>query len=134
MAIEERERVHAHRRMHRKTGGLLWGLLRGSLSGSRRYFSDASAVELAEGIKGAKWSPHRLREVIGSGLDLNIRGREGMTPLLYALISSRFNAFDALLEAGADPNAKADNGNGVMSAAAIHPDIPVSAIGSETSW
>jgi ankyrin repeat protein len=49
------------------------------------------------------------------GASVNMRGKEGLTPLHLALLHVSFGGFTALLENGADPNIVADNGVAVMS-------------------
>src|SRR2546429_101686 len=96
--------------------------LLGLLKGGGYYFTDPDGVALAHAIENSDTKPNVVKKVAEKGVSLDVRGHGGITPLLYAVIRSKLNGFVALLELGADPNLKADNGEGVMSMAAIHPN------------
>lgn len=93
----------------------------GFLKGARRFFTEPVALALAGAIELSGSNSQHLSRMLKSGQVSNLRGRQGMTPLLYSIIRSKPVATEALLSYGADPNAKADNGQGVMSLAAVHP-------------
>ena len=64
-----------------------------------------------------------IDRLVGSGVDVNAEGKDGVTPLLWAMTARNHDGFLRLLERGADPNrphSPADNrfGSSVMSAAA----------------
>jgi ankyrin repeat protein len=100
-----------------------WLRLWGTLKGATRYFSDPYALALAGAIERSSANPHCIKSVIADGANVNAKGRQGVTPLMYAILRSKPSAFRILLEEGADANATSDNGQGVMSLAAVHPDL-----------
>jgi hypothetical protein len=83
-------------------------------------FSDRLVVRLSEAaING---DAAGVREAIAGGASVNTRGRDGLTPLHLALLHFQPAGFEALLENGANPNIPADNGDSIMSLAAVMPE------------
>ena len=50
----------------------------------------------------ARGRTERVRELVELGADVNVVGREGITPLYIALFSLNYEAFELLINAGAD--------------------------------
>jgi ankyrin repeat protein len=69
---------------------------------ARDYFEDPLQRALIEAVEGRDAS--KVRTVLEQGADVNAVGREGMTPLFWALAKQNLDGFKVLLEAGADPN------------------------------
>ena len=69
---------------------------------ARDIFSDPAVAELAQAAENGDAA--RVRMLAASGVDVNATGRDGITPLLFALPAQRLEALRALLEAGADAN------------------------------
>ena len=97
----------------------------GSATASQKYrardlFADPKVAELAEAA--AQGNVERVDALIAEGVDLNARGREGLTPLMYALGGTSTKSFERLLEAGADPNEQTDRGESAISIAAREAD------------
>lgn len=67
-----------------------------------KYFDDSRVIELCEAIEAG--DIERINALIASGVDVNFRGKDGMTPLLWAYPGERTEAFETLLKNGADPN------------------------------
>ncbi len=57
-----------------------------------------------------------------AGANVNKHGKQGVTPLIVTLLNFSWQGFDLLLNAGADPNLHADNGDSAITVAAIMPD------------
>ncbi len=69
------------------------------------FFSSAIQVRLAEAV--ARGDSESMQEAIRQGANVNQIGKQGMTPLFWALAKQSLKAVSFLLEQGADPNIKA---------------------------
>ena len=64
-----------------------------------------------------------IQTLLDNGIDVNLKGRGGMTFLALALLHSKQKAFDYLLEKGANPNVQMEeNGFSAISLAAMNSD------------
>ncbi len=66
------------------------------------YFDDAQVVALCRAIEA-----NDLKEIdrlIAAGANVNAKGKDNMTPLLWAFPDNKLERFTKLLEHGADPN------------------------------
>ena len=61
--------------------------------------------------------PIAIERIIASGVDVNARGAHNITPLMWAVDRIKPKVVAKLLALGADPNLKADDGNGVVNLA-----------------
>lgn len=85
------------------------------------FFSESKVAELAEaGRNGDLATIDRL--VKENKVDVNSRGREGLTPLIYALSGKSLAGFLRLLEHGGDPNLQTDRGWSAVGLAAERKD------------
>ena len=75
-------------------------------------FPDQQAQALAKAA--GKGNLLKLEELASQGVDVNARGWQNATPLLWALHKSNLRGFRKLLELGADPNILFDDGGAVM--------------------
>jgi ankyrin repeat protein len=91
-----------------------------SLSGNKRDRSDVHTLLEESGWKAEDFFSQRdvikackameegdavaFAELQRSGVNLNTRGRHGVTPLLWAMLVGNFDMYCRLLELGADPN------------------------------
>ncbi len=66
------------------------------------YFQTKPQLELA--IAAGKGQTNKIDALLKSGADVNARGNYGMTVLLWCFLQQNKNAFEFLLEHGADPN------------------------------
>lgn len=66
------------------------------------YFPDGIYRQCCEAI--AKGNTEVLEKLSADGLDVNFRGKDGMTLLMWSFASGQFESFDKLLALGADPN------------------------------
>ena len=57
-------------------------------------------------------------KLLSPGLDVDSRNNDGVTPLMTAAISDKQNAFDVLIQNGADPSFKDNNRFSVLHCAA----------------
>lgn len=69
---------------------------------ARYYFADDRTVELCKAIERKDLS--LVRSLVEKGANVNDRGVDNMTPLLWAFPDENFECFELLLEHGADPN------------------------------
>lgn len=83
-------------------------------------FPAGPAAAVAEAA--ARGQIDKVKQLLESGTDINVRGRDGATPLLWALLKGNKAGFRFLLERGADANLQVKQGNSVMSFAAMHED------------
>ncbi|NQT13621.1 MAG: ankyrin repeat domain-containing protein, partial [Planctomycetes bacterium] len=80
------------------------------------FFADPKVAELAEAA--ARGDVERIDSLVAEGVDVNARGEEGLTPLLYAMLGTTTRGFQRLLERGADPNYQLENGDSAVTWAA----------------
>jgi ankyrin repeat protein len=97
------------------------GRLAGSEPTGRKYnakevFADPKVAELAEAARDGE--VERVNELVAQGAKPNAKGKEGFTPLMYAMSGKSVNGFKRLLELGGDPNLQTERGESVMSFAA----------------
>lgn len=64
----------------------------------------------------------KVTELAKQGANVNYAGKEGITPLVWVMTCSNKAIIETLLEAGADPNQKLDNGNSAVYLAAARDD------------
>jgi ankyrin repeat protein len=83
-------------------------------------FPAGAAVAFAEAA--ARGQTERAKQLLETGADINVRGKDGATPLLWTLLKGNKTGFRFLLERGADANLQVKQGNSVMSFAAMHED------------
>ena len=83
-------------------------------------FSSAREVAFAEAA--ARGQTGWLKELLDQGVDVNARGKDGVTPLLWALAQGGKPGFKYLLEHGANPNLQAERGDSAMLLGAMHED------------
>ena len=75
------------------------------------FFADPQVVALGDAIVANDLD--RMKELIAAGADVNARGKENMTPLLWAFFDGKPERFRLLLEAGADPNVSIESDFGI---------------------
>lgn len=66
------------------------------------YFDDAAMIEMCRAIEANDLQ--QMDQLIASGIDVNAKGKDNMTLLLWAFPDGKVERFRKLLEAGADPN------------------------------
>lgn len=86
--------------------------------GSR--FADPRTEALAEAA--AAGDVAKIDEELQAGAQINGRGEDGITPLLYALYRLNKTGYHALLERKADPNLETGYGDSVISMATLFGD------------
>lgn len=64
----------------------------------------------------------RLRADLAAGVNVNAQGRDGLTPLMWAVASASHYGVRRLLEAGANPNIRTAKGHSAMSTALVQAD------------
>ena len=65
------------------------------------YFMDRSTIELCMAIEAG--DVRKVKTLLSSDVNVNDYGKDGMTPLLWALAKGSDEIFQLLLDAGADP-------------------------------
>lgn len=74
------------------------------------FFSDQNVIALANAAGSGDIK--EIDRLISAGTDVNVRGKDGMTPLLWAMWAKSKPGFRHLLERGADPNLQVTGGRG----------------------
>jgi uncharacterized protein len=86
----------------------------GSVTVTNRFFTEKEDL-LAAAIDAD--DRDAVRKAIEGGINVNVRGRQNVTPLMVAVDSLKQQAISELLALGADPNLKADDGSSAVSLA-----------------
>jgi ankyrin repeat protein len=84
------------------------------------FFASAPAIALVEAAAWGKTG--RIDELLAQGLDVNTTGKDGITPLIWALIKENKTGFRHLLVKGAKPNLQVLQGESALSFAAKNSD------------
>jgi uncharacterized protein len=71
------------------------------------FFSDKDVIALCRAIE--KKDAAEIDRLVKSGVNVNVKGRSNMTPLLWAFPMGE-DAFKQMLDLGADPNVKLTGG------------------------
>jgi ankyrin repeat protein len=71
------------------------------------------------------WDEEGARRLVTDGVPVNVRGRQGVTPLLWAVADGDVRAMDILLRLGADTRAVDERGRSVMAIATMNPRVEV---------
>jgi len=66
------------------------------------YFTDPQVIELCRAIESSDLAA--MERLVKAGADVNVHGKGGMTPLLWAFADNKLPSFKWLLEHGANPN------------------------------
>ena len=95
-------------------------VLRTPPTGLDETFVDPATQQLVQlaRAEGADFARERIRQ----GADVDDRGTDGVTPLLWALLHRDRELFAALLDAGADPTVAVDSGMTTVHVAAMIDD------------
>lgn len=84
------------------------------------FFADQKVIALCSAILESDCLA--VEQLIQDDVDINMRGQDGITPLLWTLALNDKQAFALLLDAGANPNIQTITGDSVMSFVAGIPD------------
>ena len=76
------------------------------------FFKDPKVIELINAA--ANGDIRKIDLLVKQGVDVNTRGKDNMTPLLWMLQSRNREGFKCMLEHGADPNVQAEGRYSVM--------------------
>jgi len=68
---------------------------------AEKYYTDTKVIQLCNAIESNKVD--LMESIIKNGVSVDTIGNDGMTPLFWAFANDRFEAFNRLLELGADP-------------------------------
>jgi len=82
------------------------------------YFTDPSAVVLANAA--ADGDTKAIDRALANGASPNAAGKDGMTPVIWALINQSPDGFKYLVAHGGNPNLSLSDGRSAMSLAAMH--------------
>lgn len=92
---------------------VLFGFMTASHSSDATdVFSDSGVAALA--TAAADGNIKKIDELIAAEVQVNARGKNGVTPLMWALYHLNKQGFEALLTHKADPNLQEDDGESVM--------------------
>ena len=75
---------------------------------AEEYFADPLVIALCRAIEAKDLA--EMERLVKDGADINARGKDGMTPLLWAFPDNQLPRFKWLLEHGANPNVPVDGG------------------------
>src|SRR5690554_2968373 len=78
------------------------------------FFKDQSIVALCHAIE--RNDLELMQRLIDGGVDVNARGKDNVTPLLWAYPDNKPERLEVLLRAGADPNVKLTGNLGIPAA------------------
>jgi len=84
------------------------------------YFTDAKVVALAKAAQ--RGDVAEIDRLVAEGVDVNSKGKGGITPLWFPITTSNKKGFRRLLEHGADPNIQDEEGDSVIHLVARAPD------------
>ena len=76
------------------------------------FFEDEKVLALCSAVLSE--DVQQVSNVIADDVDLNLQGRDGITPLLWTLGTKNREMFELLLTSGADPNIQTKRGASVM--------------------
>lgn len=85
-----------------------------------KVFSNAGVADLAQAA--ADGDVERVRKLVAEGVSINAHGDKDVTPLAWAMLNKNPRGFSALLDAGAEPEEPAVNGDPVILMAAMADD------------
>jgi ankyrin repeat protein len=88
---------------------------------AKAFFTDSKILELCKAV--SRGDESKIKTLVSQGVDLTHSGRDGVYPLLWALLAKKMKGYRLLLESGASPNQLTIEGDSVMSIAAQHPKI-----------
>ena len=71
---------------------------------AKDYFSDPKVIALCKAIEAKDIK--EIDRLVANGADVNAKGKDNMTPLLWAFPENKPDVFKRILEHGADPNVK----------------------------
>ncbi|RKX40217.1 MAG: hypothetical protein DRP64_13000 [Verrucomicrobia bacterium] len=87
---------------------------------AKEFFHTKPEQELASAIAWNRTG--KIEKLLSEGVDVNCRGKDGITPLIWATVKQKKKSFKYLLEHGADPNLQVRLGESAISFAAIMKD------------
>ena len=90
-------------------------MISGCASQASKYFSDGTTLQVANAA--ANGNAAKVQALRDGGADINAQGKDGVTPLLWALAQGNKIGVQKLLELGANPNHQTDDGDSMMSLA-----------------
>jgi len=73
------------------------------------YFKSIEQVTLAKAI--LTQNTDEISNLINGGTEMDTRGKNGITPLMWALLNQRDKSYEFLLKNGADPNIQMNDGD-----------------------
>lgn len=83
--------------------------------GASKYFVDEQTLQVAEAA--AEGDIEKIQTLKDKGANIDGIGKDGVTPLLWALSQGNKKGVEALLSLGADPNHQTEDGDSMMSLA-----------------
>ena len=86
----------------------------------KEFFNTKPERELASAISWNRTG--KIEKLLAEGVDVNCRGKDGMTPLIWALVKQEKKSYEFLLKHGANPNLQVVQGESAVSFAAIMKD------------
>ena len=84
------------------------------------FFEDSEVIEFCKAIEENRLQ--KIQELIDNGVNVNAKGKGNMTPLLWSYPDLKFERFQMLLDAGADPNVVVASDFGIERQK-IHPTV-----------
>lgn len=109
---------------------LLCGCIGGAMgkgSHPRDFFDDPKIINLCHAVMSG--DVQKIDQLVAEGVDVNSRGKGGMTPLLFSMVGFNKSGLERLMHHGANPNLQTEDKDSYMSFAAQANDADYLKIG-----
>src|SRR5690554_3020381 len=93
----------------------------------RDFFDDPKIINLCHAVMSG--DVQKIDQLVAEGVDVNSRGKGGMTPLLFSMVGFNKSGLERLMQHGANPNLQTEDKDSYMSFAAQANDADYLKIG-----
>ncbi len=95
-------------------------LINGHVYYVEEFFTDKKAIELTSAA--VEGDIPKVEKLVAEGVNIDSRGKDGITPLYLALIAKNYEGFEKLLQLGAEPNIDLPKGPDILYVCLAYPD------------